>query len=383
MKYIMIGAVLITMIAGALLMTQPASAQQGYVSFQLFYDELSPYGEWVVYPDYGYVWIPDVDQGFRPYGSGGHWVYTDDGWAWYSDYAWGWAPFHYGRWVYDDFYGWLWVPRNEWGPAWVTWRRSAGYYGWAPMAPGITIEVSFGNDYRMPSDRWIFVRHQDFGRPDIDRFYADRSTNVTIINNTTVINNTYVDNSRHVTYVAGPARDDVQKVTGKPVRPVAIKESAKPGQTLGNDQLQIYRPLVRASTTKDRTPAPAKLLNLKEVKPISARKRGDQNQPAAGSLQPSPPQQAAPAGQAPEKSQPRIGSQPQRDAKPATGPAKAKQSRKNAAPATVQPGRPQKSDQPQYVKPASNTGDAKQPKIDTLPGKKSKTRSAQPKTKQR
>jgi hypothetical protein len=28
------------------------------VSYQTFYDELSPYGKWVDYPGYGYVWSP-------------------------------------------------------------------------------------------------------------------------------------------------------------------------------------------------------------------------------------------------------------------------------------------------------------------------------------
>src|SRR5689334_19708930 len=93
-------------------------AQPTSVSFQLFYDQLSPYGAWVEYQNYGYVWVPDVDPGFSPYGTNGYWVYTDYGWTWVSDYSWGWAPFHYGRWVDDDLYGWLWVPDNEWGPAW-------------------------------------------------------------------------------------------------------------------------------------------------------------------------------------------------------------------------------------------------------------------------
>ncbi len=85
------------------------------VGFQTFYDELEPYGTWVNYPRYGYVWryrLATTD--FRPYSTNGRWVYTDDGWTWVSDYDWGWAPFHYGRWLYDDELGWLWVPGNEW-----------------------------------------------------------------------------------------------------------------------------------------------------------------------------------------------------------------------------------------------------------------------------
>src|ERR1044071_9740974 len=86
------------------------------VSFQLFYDELSPYGTWVSYPSYGYVWVPGVTIGFRPYLTDGRWVYTDMGWTWVSYYDWGWAPYHYGSWMYDDLYGWMWVPGYDWAP---------------------------------------------------------------------------------------------------------------------------------------------------------------------------------------------------------------------------------------------------------------------------
>ena len=67
---------------------QPASAAQGYVSFQVFYDQLGSYGQWINYPNYGYVWLPDAGRDFTPYSTGGHWVFTDYGWTWVSDYDW-------------------------------------------------------------------------------------------------------------------------------------------------------------------------------------------------------------------------------------------------------------------------------------------------------
>src|ERR1051325_7147885 len=123
-------------------------AQQVSVSFQVFYDELSPYGTWVDYPEYGYVWMPSGMPDFVPYYSSGYWAYTDYGWMWVSNYAWGWAPFHYGRWMYDSFYGWIWVPDSYWGPAWVAWGYCDGYYGWAPLKPGMSITVT--NVYEIP-----------------------------------------------------------------------------------------------------------------------------------------------------------------------------------------------------------------------------------------
>src|SRR3954464_11015099 len=98
---------------------QKATAQEDEpVSYQTFYDELEPYGNWIDYPEYGYVWRPDMGADFRPYSTNGRWVWTDDyEWMWVSDYSWGWAPFHYGRWFFDDAYGWLWIPGYDWSPA--------------------------------------------------------------------------------------------------------------------------------------------------------------------------------------------------------------------------------------------------------------------------
>ena len=196
-----ISVILFILILSSATLPKQASAQESHVSLQLFYDELSPYGQWIDYRDYGYVWLPDEGEDFVPYSTAGHWVYTDYGWTWVSDYEWGWAPFHYGRWDYDNYYGWLWVPDIEWGPSWVSWRSFDGYYGWEPMQPGISISFSFGRQYNRQNDHWIFVRDRDIERPDINRYYVDRSDHDRIIRNSVVINNTSIDNSRHTTYV--------------------------------------------------------------------------------------------------------------------------------------------------------------------------------------
>ena len=53
--------------------TQRADSQVGArVSFQVFYDNLAPYGDWIQDPSYGYVWVPSVGRGFRPYSSSGY-----------------------------------------------------------------------------------------------------------------------------------------------------------------------------------------------------------------------------------------------------------------------------------------------------------------------
>src|SRR5580658_10431559 len=50
--------------------TAPPSTEP--VSTQVFYDQLSPYGQWVNYPNYGYVWIPSAGIDFSPYSTEGH-----------------------------------------------------------------------------------------------------------------------------------------------------------------------------------------------------------------------------------------------------------------------------------------------------------------------
>jgi hypothetical protein len=46
--------------AGTWLTTQTAQAHNG-INVQVFYHDLRPYVTWVDSPDYGYVWVPDVD----------------------------------------------------------------------------------------------------------------------------------------------------------------------------------------------------------------------------------------------------------------------------------------------------------------------------------
>lgn len=276
MRFKIIAVIGIMLISTAFFQEQ-VRAQQSYVSFQVFYDQLSPYGQWIDYQDRGFAWIPNEGPDFMPYSTEGYWVFTNYGWTWVSNYPWGWAPFHYGRWNYDNFYGWLWFPDNEWGPSWVNWRRSDGYYGWSPMEYGMSISVSFGMGYNRDNDHWMFVRDRDFERHDLNGYYADRSDREMIIRNSTVINTTYIDNSRHTTYVAGPARNDVQRVTGRRISPVSVQENSRPGQNVKNGQMQIYRPQVQKRDNNRRS-APLKVTNITDVRPVNERNKSNSGQ---------------------------------------------------------------------------------------------------------
>jgi hypothetical protein len=259
-------SVFFILMTSCIIYPRQTTAQESNVSFQVFYDQLSPYGQWIDYSDYGYVWIPDAGSDFVPYSTDGHWILTDYGWTWASDYSWGWATFHYGRWDYNDSFGWFWVPDNEWGPAWVNWRQSDGYYGWSPMEPGMSVSMSFDRQYDNHNDHWMFVRSMDIERTDVNHYYINRADHQRIARNSVVINNTYVDNNRHTTYVSGPSRIQVQKVVGRTIHPVVIRENNKPGQVISNGQLRIYRPQVVKNSPNGRKSAPSRVTNMNEVK---------------------------------------------------------------------------------------------------------------------
>lgn len=114
----------------------PGSYGPSTVNFDVFYNELSPYGSWVQCEPYGWIWMPaGVAAGWQPY-STGYWGYTSAwGYTWYADEVWGWGPFHYGNWIMTPAYGWAWVPGYTWGPGWVSWRYGGGYVAWAPLGP--------------------------------------------------------------------------------------------------------------------------------------------------------------------------------------------------------------------------------------------------------
>jgi hypothetical protein len=157
---------------GTTTVIQQQQAEPVVTSVDDFREPLSKYGTWMEIEDYGTVWQPQVvieDVSWRPYCHGGQWIWSDRGWLWQSTYAWGWAPFHYGRWVHARHYGWLWVPDVIWAPAWVEWRSSETYVGWAPKCPeprngisfGFSLHgsgVSFGFEFS-DEDRYCFVPH--------------------------------------------------------------------------------------------------------------------------------------------------------------------------------------------------------------------------------
>jgi hypothetical protein len=215
---------LFVLLIGTFAAKQSVQAQPGvHITFQTFYNDLSPYGRWSHSPQYGSIWTPYVEAGFQPYSTNGYWEVTEFGNTWVSDYEWGWAPFHYGRWSYDDYNGWFWIPGYEWGPAWVNWRSGGDYYGWAPLGPGMDIHVSIS----IPSFWWIFVPQRYVTFRNWHNYCVPRARVTRVYNRTTIINNYYNYNNR--SYVYGPRREEIERVTRRsvPIRQIDVAQRGR------------------------------------------------------------------------------------------------------------------------------------------------------------
>ncbi len=262
--------VLILVFGLGLGMQETVSAQQIEVniSYQDFYDGLSPFGLWINYPGYGHVWHPSVDGNFQPYFTNGHWEYCSEGWIWVSLYSWGWAPFHYGRWIYDDLYGWLWVPGYEWAPAWVIWGEIDNYYAWAPLMPSVNVIIWYGS-WRPPAPiYWNVVDRQyiydrdisNRGRSNLEEGFIGR-----IKTNTNYGNTRYHDQF----YAKGPEVVEVEKITNRKIDPIQLRDLKNAAPKIRKEnELQIYRPRIT-------TPEPRTYRDIEEISPNPLRNKTD------------------------------------------------------------------------------------------------------------
>ncbi len=233
------------------------SKAQGSVSLQVFYDELQPYGNWINHNSYGYVWIPNVDRDFTPYASNGYWVNTEFGNTWVSDYDWGWAPFHYGRWFYDDYNSWMWVPDTQWAPAWVAWRSGGGYYGWAPLMPGLSINVSFNYYNNIPQQYWSFVPYRYITYHTIHQHCVSRQQVINIINQTTIVNNSYNDGRRN-TFFTGPSRSEMERSGHERVPIYTINDRSRPSRSdIDRGSVSFYKPEINTDHHGRTQPVPS------------------------------------------------------------------------------------------------------------------------------
>lgn len=229
----------------------------------LFTDALAPYGTWMQLSNYGAAWQPAVELAnpdWKPYVNDGQWIDSDSGWYWQSAYTWGWAPFHYGGWVNAPDTGWVWVPGNTWAPAWVAWRSTSSHLGWAPLPPGVSLNVlsqlsynghivTPGFDFGLTLSSYVFVRASHFLSTDLPSHIASAARSGAIAAGSSVIQNYSVVNNKIIN--GGISRDIVAAATKQTLAPVPLERvsdivmpsSAPPTLLASADEMPSLSPL--------------------------------------------------------------------------------------------------------------------------------------------
>ena len=278
----------------------PESNEEDY---DVFYARLSPEeGNWVEAGDYGYCFRPRVSGDWQPYRDG-HWVWTDRGWYWDSNEPFGWATYHYGRWVDIAGTGWCWVPGNQWAPAWVSWRESDEYVGWAPLPPEAEVSVhqsiSSWSDsyYGIGPAAYAFISFSHWREPSYARYIERPEQSVQIISGTKNITNIVTNNN--VINNFGPPIQTVATKTNQNIQQVklALSPATDPkanfGQTRQGTQLDVIAPAAtlkaqatHAPPVQNRIESPQVEKGWHGVRPQDAEKLkktiGEQNPPPEG-----------------------------------------------------------------------------------------------------
>lgn len=184
---------------------------------RFFYDALADYGDWALLEPYGWVFQPRVNWlTWRPY-QYGFWAPTDlYGWTWISSEPFGWATFHYGQWTYDRFLGWVWIPGLDWGPAWVSWRESEDYVGWAPLMPQTSQYES------VPGGAYLYVPPAQLVSTDIAKHAVKQESIRNEIGRMSPVTN--FAEAGDVKIVRGPAFEDIERAVGAPIPRVTLDD---------------------------------------------------------------------------------------------------------------------------------------------------------------
>jgi hypothetical protein len=324
---------------------EPPSAQaypaapRGGESYSVFYTRLEPFGAWIETPTYGYVWQPRdamESRSWRPY-TDGHWVYTDAGWTWISDEPFGWATYHYGRWTRLRGIGWVWVPGDEWAPAWVSWRVSNDYVGWAPLPPEAQFEARVGirnwadNYYDIGPEQYCFVPAREIGTERIERVVVPAEQNVTIVNQTTNVTNITYNNT--VVVNQGPNYEELRARSQQPIprlrlerRTTMAAENLRP--VVKGEVIEVSAPLIARTQPVERPPIVKQKVSEAVVEQVA-------EQPAAKAARAKMKAEATPPPNAPSKTFVRptpVAAQP-RTASPAPRPMASSVTRSTITPA--------------------------------------------------
>ncbi|MFA8342725.1 MAG: DUF6600 domain-containing protein [Rhodothermaceae bacterium] len=248
--------------------TTEARYKGAEVSYEIFYESLAPYGEWIEIDYDLVVWKPySPGRHWAPYKKG-EWFWTSDGWYWDSYEPFGWATYHYGRWHHDDYYGWLWFPGERWAPAWVEWRYSDNYIGWTPLSPYAKFKAGFGIRFttkKRHHSHWNFVSINRFHGCDVSVHIVHHSRTPVLLSRTKYRTNYYHRNGRIVN--GGVNITFVEKRSGRRIKTRKVVTT----QTHFNRNNRVYRDKRRIDVyqpdlTKTRTRSSRKSVTIKRSK---------------------------------------------------------------------------------------------------------------------
>jgi hypothetical protein len=204
------------------------------------------------------------------------------------------------------------------------------------------------------------------GRSNMNNYYVHYNTTTTIVNRITVINNINPGNGRPQ-YMRGPQVQNVERYTRTTIRPVTIRESARPGrEQVTNGQVTIYRPAVNRQA-ESKPPAPSRVQSLQKVKPANLpgynRNVRRTTQPANGSRPSAPANHSQPARPAPNNgaAQPRPARPAPENQHPAPRPAPTPRPAPQHQPARPAPQTPKPEPRHQPARPAPQSPRPAQP----------------------
>lgn len=236
------------------------------VSFQSFYDVLSPMGEWIqitkedIDEDLSngegqsfssladdellFIWKPSADDNWKPFVNG-KWEYTDHGWLWVSSDKWGNSTYNYGRWWNSPKYGWVWLPGYTWAPGWVTWKVTNDHIGWAPLSPKAKWKSETGitdknYKYKNSDNDWVFVSDNNFAEEISRSNVVSTEQNSTLVKSASDIIDIRVEDDKILN--KGPDVNEMEKRTGKKFTRKNIRFSNdKKVPLVGNNDVVIGR----------------------------------------------------------------------------------------------------------------------------------------------
>lgn len=279
------------------------------VSFQSFYDVLSPMGEWIqitkddIDEDLSdgegqsfsarsedevlFIWKPDTEKDWKPY-SVGKWEYTDHGWLWVSGDNWGNSTYNYGRWWNSPKFGWVWLPGYTWAPAWVKFKVSNddNYISWVALTPkakwdsekGIT-----GDNYRYSNKAsdWVVVDNMTFtGDISTSKLQPEVKVN-SILSDSREI--TDIRTSEDMIITGGPDVNRIEEKTGKKMKRKRLRFGRDKGKTIiGNDDVTVFKEQFRkydGKGNKESIDKPNKFKKSEKVKKQLRKRKGKKNQP--------------------------------------------------------------------------------------------------------